>query len=805
MMLLKKFNSYFSNIALNLDIKVIGNYSTCERSETDPVLMSISKYSEHPSIVAINTNCLSDENHCFNTLSNQDIQKVVNDIDVSKATSSQNIPTSPIKIFWKLSMILMWAKLHLPKIYQPLQPRHSESCQWYWCEQSYIFPKYTNLSNQDILKVVNDIDVSKATSSQNIPTSPIKTFWKLSMILMWAKLHLPKIYQPLQSRHSESCQWYWCEQSYIFPKYTNLSNQDILKVVNDIDVSKATSSQNIPTSPIKTFWKLSMILMWAKLHLDKIYQPLQSRHSESCQWYWCEQSYIFPKYTNLSNQDILKVVNDIDVNKATSWQNIPTSPIKTFWKLSMILMWAKQHLDKIYQPLQSRHSESCQSYWCEQSYILTKYTNLSNQDILKVVNDIDVSKATSWQNIPISPIKTFWKLSMTLMWAKLHLPKIYQPLQSRHSESCQWYWCEQSYILTKYSNLSNQDIQKVVNDIDVNKATSWQNIPTSPIKTFWKLSMILMWVKLHLDKIYQPLQSRHSESWLSMILMWTKLHLDKIYQPLQSRHSESCQWYWCEQSNILTKYTNLSNQDILKVVNDIDVSKATSWRNIPTSPIKIFWKLSMILMWTKLHLDKIYQPLQSRHSESCQWYWCEQSYIFPKYTTLSNQDILKVVNDIDVSKATSWQNIPTSPIKTFWKLLSMILMWAKLHLDKIYQPLQSRHSESCQWYWCEQSYILTKYTNLSNQDILKVVNDIDVNKATSWQNIPTSPIKTFWKLSMILMWVKLHLDKIYQPLQSRHSESWLSMILMWTKLHLDKIYQPLQSRHSESCQWYWCE
>ena len=49
--------------------------------------MYISKYSEHPSIVTININCMSDEKHCFNTLSNQDILKVVNDIDVNKASS----------------------------------------------------------------------------------------------------------------------------------------------------------------------------------------------------------------------------------------------------------------------------------------------------------------------------------------------------------------------------------------------------------------------------------------------------------------------------------------------------------------------------------------------------------------------------------------------------------------------------------------------------------------------------------------------------------------------------------------------
>ena len=93
----EKFNSYFSNIVLNLGIKEIANYSTCEDNIPYPVQMAIRKYSEHHSIVAIKTNCLSEEKHCFNTLSNHDILKVVSDIDVTKATSCQNIPTKIFK------------------------------------------------------------------------------------------------------------------------------------------------------------------------------------------------------------------------------------------------------------------------------------------------------------------------------------------------------------------------------------------------------------------------------------------------------------------------------------------------------------------------------------------------------------------------------------------------------------------------------------------------------------------------------------------------------------------------------------
>ena len=56
-------------------------------------------YSEHPSIVAIKQNCVSDVTHSFSfsILSQQDILKVVYDIDVSKATASHNIPSRIFK------------------------------------------------------------------------------------------------------------------------------------------------------------------------------------------------------------------------------------------------------------------------------------------------------------------------------------------------------------------------------------------------------------------------------------------------------------------------------------------------------------------------------------------------------------------------------------------------------------------------------------------------------------------------------------------------------------------------------------
>ena len=62
-----------------------------------PILMAINKYAEHPSIVVINNNCVFSAKHSFSILSQQDILKVVQDIDVSKATANHNISTRIFK------------------------------------------------------------------------------------------------------------------------------------------------------------------------------------------------------------------------------------------------------------------------------------------------------------------------------------------------------------------------------------------------------------------------------------------------------------------------------------------------------------------------------------------------------------------------------------------------------------------------------------------------------------------------------------------------------------------------------------
>ena len=64
---------------------------------SDPVNMAINKYSNHPSIIAIKTNCLTDTKHSFSAVSLQDIQNIVQSIDASKAIASNSIPAGLFK------------------------------------------------------------------------------------------------------------------------------------------------------------------------------------------------------------------------------------------------------------------------------------------------------------------------------------------------------------------------------------------------------------------------------------------------------------------------------------------------------------------------------------------------------------------------------------------------------------------------------------------------------------------------------------------------------------------------------------
>ena len=64
----EKFNHYFGHIASNLGSDDNESYNTDSVNLSDPVNMAINKYSNHPSIIAIKTNCLTDTKHSFSAV-----------------------------------------------------------------------------------------------------------------------------------------------------------------------------------------------------------------------------------------------------------------------------------------------------------------------------------------------------------------------------------------------------------------------------------------------------------------------------------------------------------------------------------------------------------------------------------------------------------------------------------------------------------------------------------------------------------------------------------------------------------------
>ena len=56
----EKFNTYFSNVVQNLNIKEVENTVLISEHIEDLVFKAIHKYSKHPTIIAINENCASE-------------------------------------------------------------------------------------------------------------------------------------------------------------------------------------------------------------------------------------------------------------------------------------------------------------------------------------------------------------------------------------------------------------------------------------------------------------------------------------------------------------------------------------------------------------------------------------------------------------------------------------------------------------------------------------------------------------------------------------------------------------------------
>ena len=88
----ENLNSFFSNIVKNLNISRYSEFDPV----TDPILKAIFKYKDHPSILAIQSNC-EKEAFCFSEVNIEDIKKDILKLDKNTTSQHSDIPIKIIK------------------------------------------------------------------------------------------------------------------------------------------------------------------------------------------------------------------------------------------------------------------------------------------------------------------------------------------------------------------------------------------------------------------------------------------------------------------------------------------------------------------------------------------------------------------------------------------------------------------------------------------------------------------------------------------------------------------------------------
>ena len=89
------FNNYFNEITKRLNIK---KWCISDKLSDDPLVNAIRKYENHPSIIKIKSSVETTQLFDFNSVSSDDISKIINSMDPNKKTkwcySNQNSKTS---------------------------------------------------------------------------------------------------------------------------------------------------------------------------------------------------------------------------------------------------------------------------------------------------------------------------------------------------------------------------------------------------------------------------------------------------------------------------------------------------------------------------------------------------------------------------------------------------------------------------------------------------------------------------------------------------------------------------------------
>ena len=85
------FNNFFIESVSSLDLDRNSNITDCLISD-NLVEKAIDMFKNHPSIIKINQAGILSDNFTFQTITNENVLKVINSIDSSKAYQKENIP-----------------------------------------------------------------------------------------------------------------------------------------------------------------------------------------------------------------------------------------------------------------------------------------------------------------------------------------------------------------------------------------------------------------------------------------------------------------------------------------------------------------------------------------------------------------------------------------------------------------------------------------------------------------------------------------------------------------------------------------
>ena len=83
-------NNYFNSAAI--DLEVDRELFTEASTACDPVTIAIEEYRNHPSITRLKQKGFSNSNFSFNYISKDEIIKLIQNLDLSKAYQKDNIP-----------------------------------------------------------------------------------------------------------------------------------------------------------------------------------------------------------------------------------------------------------------------------------------------------------------------------------------------------------------------------------------------------------------------------------------------------------------------------------------------------------------------------------------------------------------------------------------------------------------------------------------------------------------------------------------------------------------------------------------